>query len=313
MSYLYDDTKEDHFDQKRYSAQILTAGAFGATSSASGSTRASATRHDRHEFPDRPVATLLRRARAAHVPVHIKFGKFSPDLSLWKASLNGSLLSTSYSDGFSVTGAQNGVELMSIFGSRVQAVVGVNDRNNSSDAKAPNSVNDFYGRLGVKFGGADYHGVEPDVDLDKDSVWDFLSVSFSGFGYSGSTSKGDGVDHDVNRYGVESEVAYKKILLMAGYAVGDNEQSATTTVDSNAWSVEADYILSQKWAFTLRYDSVQVDGKEDREVISPSITWAPLQNFKLRLSYASDSNPTSADKGKAVETDAATITASMSF
>jgi hypothetical protein len=313
VSYLYDDTKEDTFDQKRFSAQILTAGAFGDKigfwfNESLGNQNTTAT-----NSLTGPSQLYFVARDPFKIPVHFKAGKFSPDLSLWKASLNGSLLSTSYSDGFSVTGSQNGVELMSIFGSRVQAVVGVNDRNNSSDAKAPHSVNDFYGRLGVKFGGSDYHGVEPDVDLDKDSVWDFLSVSFSGFGYSGSTSKGDGVDHDVNRYGVESEVAYKKILLMAGYSVGDNEQSATTTVDSNAWSVEADYILSQKWAFTLRYDSVEVDGKEDREVIAPSITWAPLQNFKFRLSYASDSNPTSADKGKAVETDAVTITASMSF
>lgn len=316
VSHLWDDTKEDQYDQKRFSAQILTSGVFGGDKigfwfhESLGNQNTTAT----NSLTGPSQLYFVARGEAAvGLPVDLRIGKFAPDLSLWKTSLNGSLLSSGYSDGFSVTGAQNAVELNSILGSRVQAVLGVNDRNNSSDAKAPHSVNDYYGRVGVKFGGADYHGKEPDVDLEKDSVWDFLSISFSGFGYSGSTSKGDGVDYDVTRYGAEAELAYKKLLLMAGYAVGENEKDAKTTIESTAWSVEADYVFNPMWAVTLRYDSLDVDGKETREVIAPSITWAPLQNFKVRLSYASDSNPTGADTGKAVETDAVTITASMSF
>jgi hypothetical protein len=189
----------------------------------------------------------------------------------------------------------------------------MNDRNNSSDEKNPHSVNDFYGRVGVKIGGSDYLGKEPDIDLDKDSVWDFLSVSFNAFGYNGSTSKGDGVDHDLTRIGVEAEALYKKWLLMLGATAGENNAEADDPLKSTALSAEINYLYSAKYAATVRYDSLDIDGKDLRTVISPSVTYAPLQNFKLRLSVAIDSNPGNAATGKAEKNTTATLTASMSF
>ena len=209
-----------------------------------------------------------------------------------------------------MTGAQAGLELSAFLGSRVQAVVGMNDRQQRSTVDArtpsgqgrpPNSVNDFYGRVGVKFGGTDYHGKEPDVDLDKDSVWDFLSVSFSAFGYSGSTSKGDGVNHDLTRFGVEAEAAYKKALLMLGATFGENNAEADDPLKSTALSAEVDYVFNPMFAVAVRYDVLDVDGKDKRTVITPGIIYAPLQSFKLRLSAAIDSNPTNAATGKADE------------
>lgn len=315
VSYLYNEKVEDDFDMKRFSAEILTGGAFGgerigfwfheslgnqgttATNSLSG-----------------PSNLFFVARHPFGAPLHVRAGKFSPDLSLWRTTLNGRLLSMGARvDGFAVNGAQNGLELNSFLGPRVFAVVGLNDRNNSSDSKAPHSVNDYYGRVSVKLGGTDYHGKEPDIDLDKDSVWEFLSVSFNAFGYSGSTSKGDGVDHDLNRVGVEAEASYKKWLLMLGATAGQNNADDDDPLSSTAFSVEIDYLYSAKFAATLRYDSLEVDGKDLRTVISPSITYAPLQNFKLRLSVAIDSNPTDAATDKAVENTTATLSAAMSF
>jgi hypothetical protein len=189
----------------------------------------------------------------------------------------------------------------------------MNDRNNSSNSKVAHSVNDFYGRLAVKFGGADFRGKEPDVDLDKDSVWDYLSLSFSAFGYNGSTSAGDGNDQDLTRYGLEAEASYKKAILMLGATIGENNAVDKDTTDSTALSAEVDYIFNPKFALAMRYDSLQVDGKDTRTVYTPGVIYAPLQSFKLRLNAAIDSNPGNSDSGKSVSNTTGTLTATWSF
>jgi thiol-disulfide isomerase/thioredoxin len=315
VSYLYNEKVEDNFDMKRFSAEILTGGAFGGDRigfwfhESLGSQSTTAT-----NSLSGPSNLYFVARHPLGAPVHVKAGRFSPDLSLWKTTLNGRLLSMGASvDGFSLTGAQNTLEVSSFLGPRVLAVVGMNDRNNSSDAKAPHSVNDFYGRVSAKFGGTDYHGKEPDIDLDKDSVWDFLSLSVGAYGYSGSTSKGDGVDHDLTRIGLEAEAAYKKWLLMVGATLGENNAEADDPLKSTALSAEVDYLFSAQFAAAVRYDSLDVDGKDLRTVVTPCVIFAPLQNFRLRLSVAIDSNPSNAATGKAVENTTATLTASMSF
>ena len=314
-SYLYNDKVEDEFDQKRYSAEIFGAGAFAGDligfwfNESLGNQDTTAT-----NSLSGPSQVYFVVRDPWGIPVHLKAGRFSPDLSLWKTNLNGRMLSMGASvGGFAVNGAQSGLELSSIIASRVIAVVGMNDRNNSSDEKNPHSVNDFYGRIGVKIGGADYQGKEPDIDLDKDSVWDYLAISCSAFGYSGTLSKGDGVDHDLTRLGVEAEATYKKAILMLGATFGENNANDDKPLKSTALSAEAEYVFTAKVAAAVRYDSLAIDGKDQRTVITPGIIYAPLQNFKLKLNAAIDSNPKGADTGKAVKNTTATLTASLSF
>jgi hypothetical protein len=314
ISYLYNKDAEDNFDQKRYSLELLLGGAFGGDRIGFWSHQSLGNQNTTSTNSLSGPSDLYFVARHPFgIPVHLKAGKFAPDLSLWKTTLNGRMLSMGYSVDYSVTSAQNGLELSSILGSRVQAVVGVNDRNNSSDAKKPNSTNEYYGHLAVKFGSSDFHGKEPDVDLDKDSVWDYLSVSVGAFGYSGSTSKGDGVEHDLTRFGLEGEVAYKKALLMLGATFGENNAESDDPLKSTALSAEVNYIFTSQYALALRYDTLDVDGKDKRNVITPGIIYAPLQNFKLRLSAAIDSNPGNSATGKAESSTTATLQASMSF
>jgi len=318
VSYVYNDKVEDSFDQKRFSAEILTGGALGGDRigfwfhESLGSQSTTAT-----NSLSGPSNLYFVARHPLGIPVHVKAGKFGPDLSLWKTTLNGRLLSTGPSvGGFAATGAQNALELSAFLGPRVQAVVGMNDRNNNTSTTSPatpHSVNDFYGRVAFKVGGADYLGNEPDVDLDHDSVWDYLSLSLSGFGYSGSTSTGDGVDHDLNRYGLEAEAAYKKVLLMLGASAGENNADADDPLGFTALSAEVNYVFNPMFAVALRYDTLDVDGLATRSIVSPAIIYAPLQCFRLRLSVASDSNPTSAAAGKTVKNTTATLTASLSF
>jgi hypothetical protein len=233
-------------------------------------------------------------------------------------------------DGFSWTGSQAALEINALPGPRVQVVLGMNDRNNNTaqaspatvNAKGevvvgkpaePHSVNDFYGRIGVKFGGTDYHGKEPDIDLDKDSVWDFLSVSVGAFGYSGSTSTGDGVDHGLFRAGLQAEALYKRVLLMLGATFGENNSDADDPIASSAFSAGLDYIFNAKFGAGVRYDVLNVDGKDQRTLITPAIIYAPLQSFKLQLGASIDSNPTSAATGKANPNTTATLSATLNF
>ena len=322
ISYLYDEKAEDSFDMKRYSAEIFGAGAFGGNRIGFWYNQGLGSQSGGPEAPSQ-LYFVARELFGA--PVNVKAGKFQPNVSIWRGSdhLIGRPLSIGYSVGSSpnatpLSTAQNGLELTSVLASRVFVAVGMNDRNNApaGTAEKPissNSVNDFYGRVSAKIGGSDYHGAEPEIDLDKDSVWDYLYVTFGGFGYSGSTSTGDGVNNDLTRYGVEAGAGYKKLLLMTGYTIGENNPTAKTTVDSSAWSAEVNYVFNPMFALALRYDAVAVDGKDDRTVITPGILWAPMQSFKFGLRVAVDSNPTNANTGKAVEKTTATLTASMVF
>lgn len=312
-TYQYDDTAEDEFDMKRYNLELLGGGAFGG---------------DRIGFwfneglgsqsggPTGPSQVYFVARHPLSAPVHVKVGKFAPDLSLWFGSdhLIGRPLSVGASvDGFTATSSRTALEISTFLGPRAQAVIGMNDRDNSSDKANPKSVNDFYARVGVKFGGADYQGKEPDVDLEKDSVWDYLSVTCGAYGYSGSTSVGDGVDHDLTRIGIEAGAAYKKFILMLGATVGENYAGEDGQIDSTAASAELNYLFSAKWALAVRYDHVDVDGKETRGVLTPGVLYAPLQNFKLSLRVAADTNPTNAAEGEADENTTATLSASMTF
>jgi len=319
---------EDEFDQKNLSAQLLAAGAFG------GDMVGFWFNQSLGSYTGGPTAPGFWFAirDPLGVPAHIRAGKFSPDLSIRPALLvRPAYSSAGYTaDGFSWTGANAGLEAKALLGPRVEVVLGMNDRNNNTASAAPstvndkgevvpgkaataNSVNDFWGRIGVKFGGTDFHGKEPDVDLDKDSVWDFLSVTVGAFGYSGSTSTGDGVNHDLNRYGVQAEALYKKALLMLGATFGENYADADDPIDSSAFSVGLDYIFSAKFAVGARYDILDVDGKDRRTVITPAINYAPLQSFRLQLSASIDSNPTNAAPGKANPNTTATLSATLHF
>jgi hypothetical protein len=306
VSHLYNEKAEDDYDMKRYSAEIFASGALGGDKVGFWFNEGLGSQSGGPEGPSQ----LYFVGRDLVGPVDVRIGKMSPDLSLWKGSdhLAGRPLSMGASvDGFGMTTAQAAVEVVGEIGPRVEVVLGVNDRNNnlSKTATTPHSVNDYYGRVGVKVGGTDFRGNEPDVDLDKDSVWDFLYLTFGGFAYSGSTSLGDGVDHDLTRYGVEAGASYKKLLLMTGATFGTNNDGEAKEIGSTALSAEVNYVFGPKLAVALRYDRLEVDGLEDRTIITPAILYAPLQCFKLSLRVASETYT--------VDNTTATIAASFTF
>jgi hypothetical protein len=320
VSYLYDEKKEDNFDQKFFSAQILAAGTFGGDRIGFWFNESLGNQDTtRTNSLAGPSQVWFVARHPFGVPVHLKAGRFAPDVTLFNATLNGRPLSAGASvENFSVTAAQSGVELSAFLGPRVLAVFGVNDRTNAvgKDAAgkdlAAKSVNDFYGRVAVKIGGADFDGKEPDVDLEKDSVWDFLSINVSAFGYSGTQSGPDHANRDLTRFGAEAEVAYKKLLLMLGATLGKNDTSATP-IDSTALSAEVDYVHNPMFAVALRYDRLDIDGRDLRTVVTPGVIYAPFQSVKFRLNAAIDSNPSGAVTDKAVKNTTVSLAATLAF
>jgi hypothetical protein len=303
---LYNEKAEDNLDQKRWNVELFGGGNFRDTigfwfneglGNQSGG-------------PEGPgqVLAVVRGEKIGVSALNLRVGKFEREISLWSANdhLIGSPVSRSANvGGFAMSDSQAGLELNAFLGPRVTATVGQVDRNNAPSGKPVHSVNDYYGHVGVRFGGADYHGKEPDVDLEKDNLWDFLSVELGAVYYKGSLSNGDGNDHDLDRFGGELGVFYKKFAFMTGVTKGRNNTDLENSTDSTAFSAEADYVLSDKFAFALRYDSLAIDGKDTKTNLTPGVLWAPLQNFKLRLTVNKETYT--------VNNTTATLTLYMSF
>ena len=118
-----------------------------------------------------------------------------------------SYASTAYFVGnspFSLDAPEDGVEVSALIGNRLLLAGGVVDRNGQNRKEG-------YGHASYKIGGTDFKGHEPEVDLENDSVWDFLTITLGAFGYSGRNGQFDnlGIAQNLNefyRVGGEVEV-----------------------------------------------------------------------------------------------------------
>ena len=85
---------------------------------------------------------------------------------------------------FTLDTQQNGVELNGVLLPRLFFATGItNGLHKKTNGK------DWYGHISTKIGGADFKGVEPEMDLDKTSFVDFLSLTIGGYGYIGSSNE----------------------------------------------------------------------------------------------------------------------------
>jgi len=233
---------------------------------------------------------------ALGTPVNLRIGRMEPKLSLWKQSDRviqvPSFASTAYTVGvspFSLDAPQDALELNSLVGNRVFVAGGV---------VSPKGQNhkDGYGHVSVKIGGTDLQGHEPEVDLESDSVWDFLTLTLGGFGYAGSNGQFDefGVTLNTNdfyRAGVEFDLLYKRWHLKGSGVFGrdDNPTFLSTgaaALDSHAYAFEGEYMFGVpiNLIAVLRYE-YQADGNGGARRYIPALSYAPLQNTKLSLQY----------------------------
>ncbi|MBJ6800508.1 cytochrome C [Geomonas propionica] len=244
--------------------------------------------------PDLDELFLVWR-QAVGSPVNVKVGRFEPKLSLWKKSNRilpvPSYASTTYRVGaspFSSDATEDGVELNALLGNRVFVAGGVVDRNGQDRE-------DGYGHISLKIGGTDFKGQEPEVDLEKDSLWDYLSVTLGGFGYWGQNGEfnASGVAQNLNnfrRIGAEADILYQRLHLKGSGSFGRDSNPEfgvmKAPVDSKAYALEAEYYMGAPVNLVplFRYEYLNAgDGVIKR--LTPAITYAPLQNVRMSIEY----------------------------
>ncbi len=258
-----------------------------------------------------------------NLPVFVKVGRFNPTLSLWKendhtsvetfafitnkiSSAGPSSLSDSDATAFesavtdrlfSLDSKKNGIELSKVFGSKVYATAGVLNSEGGNN-------NDFYGHLSVRLLGTDFLGKQPQVSLTSaESIFDYLTVTIGGYGYSGSWQSPDTVvaapvyGNDFYRAGLESEILYKALTVRLGASLGsdDNLYDDNQSRDSHSYLGQAEYMINSKVVVGARYEELSAEQNDGSDAVNriygPSVTYAMLQNLKLSAEYTHDDGP----------------------
>ncbi|UFS71350.1 cytochrome C [Geomonas sp. RF6] len=235
---------------------------------------------------------------ALKTPVNVRIGRMEPKLSLWKKSNRvitvPSFASTTYTQGqggsqWSVDTPQDALEVNSLIGDRVLVSAGVANR------KGQNSK-DYYGHISGRFGGTDFSGHEPEVDLEKEAtVWDYLGITVGAFGYSGHNGVIDafGVAQERNNFyraGAEIDLLYKRLHLKGSGVLGRDTNpdlsAGGSALHSHAVTVEGEYMFGAPVDVValMRYDYFyNLQGATRRYI--PAVAYTPLQNTKLSLEY----------------------------
>ncbi|GAB7026667.1 hypothetical protein [Geotalea toluenoxydans] len=229
-------------------------------------------------------------------PLNIKFGRFEPRLNLWKSNNKITTASTlaplSYSVAgvfptrFTQTSSQDALEANAVLWKRLFVAGGIVDRD-GQDRK------EGYGHVSLKLGGSDFHGNEPEMDLDTESIFDYLTVTFGGFGYAGRNTTDDtgfGMQNRFYRAGGDMDLQYKRLRIKVSGVHGwdENPDYSSTPVERDSVVVgsEAEYYLGSPIdaAVLFRYE-YQDDGLEITRRYVPAVVYTPLQNVKLSLEY----------------------------
>jgi phosphate-selective porin O/P len=237
---------------------------------------------------------------AFDTPLNVKVGRFEPKLSLWKQS-NKTVSVPNYaphaykvgSSQFSVDAPEDAVEINAVLGSRLFVAGGVVNRK-GQDTK------EGYGHISYKCGGTDFLGHEPLLDLDTESIWDYLTVTIGGYGYFGrNATLVNGVadkSNDFYRAGGDVDVLYKRLHLRAAGVAGRDRNpffsSTPTELESHAFSAEGEYMFGSpvNLIALFRYEYQNDDIGTVRRYI-PAVAYAPLQNTKLVAQFNYEDTP----------------------
>lgn len=243
---------------------------------------------------------------ALDTPVNLKVGRFEPKLSLWKRSNRvitvPSYASTSYLVGFSpfsVDAREDALEVNAVLAKRLFLAAGVVDRNGQNHK-------DGYGHASYKISGTDFNGEEADVDMERESIWDFLTVTLGAFGYSGRNGQFNvlGLAQNLNdfyRVGMEMDVLYKRLHVKGSGAFGRDSNplfaNVGSAVETHAYAFEGEYYLGAPVNLIplFRYEYQEgINGGTHRYI--PAIAYAPLQNTRLSLQYIHTDAPTGVNR-----------------
>ncbi len=252
---------------------------------------------------------FIQWRNAFDTPINIKIGRVQPKLGLWKTnnklSATNNYLPYTYTVGtesvFRVEQTQDTLELNSVLAKRLFVAGGLVNR------KGQNSK-EGYAHVSYKFGGADYMGGEPDVDLNKDeSVFDFLTFTVGTYGYLGKngSSVSGTPRNNYGRGGVDTELQYKifRLRTLGGYGYDDNatpSQTRVTKVISKAATIEGEFTLRTNLIAATRFEYLQEVGNVPASVFTNvyarryigTLGYTPLENLKLSTEFKYEIMPT---------------------
>lgn len=243
---------------------------------------------------------FLQWRHALGTPVNVKIGRFQPKLGLWKTnnklSVTNNYLPYTYTVGtnslFKIEQMQDAIELNSVLGKRFYGALGVVNRKGQNEKEG-------YGHVSYKFGGADYMGNEPNVDLDKEeNILDFLTVTTGAYGYYGENGASNSPNprNSYFRAGLDAEVLYKiyRLRMLANYGDDDNvflSANPWKTVISKAAAVEGEITILVNLIAAARFEYLQQVSASSaftnvylRRYVA-TIGYAPLENLKLATEF----------------------------
>jgi hypothetical protein len=245
-------------------------------------------------------------------PVNLKLGRMQPKLGLWKTnnklSVTNNYLPYTYTvenkqntaDGislFRIEQPQDVLEMNAVVAKRLFLAGGIVNRKGQDNKEG-------YGHISYKFGGADYMGNEPDVDLSKDeNILDFLTLTVGTYGYYGKNGPNEaGTNRNIyGRTGVDTELQYKifRLRMLAGWGIDDNVAPRATAywpiVISKVGTIEGEFTLLTNLIAAGRFEYLQEETGSNvpstifsnyykRRYIA-TLGYAPLENFKVSTEF----------------------------
>jgi len=226
---------------------------------------------------------------ALTTPVNLKVGRFRPQLSLWKKTNKtgvSDFATTSFrikDSKFTADSPEDAVELNTVLFNRLYLAGGIVDRNGQD-------TNEAYGHLSLKIGGSDFHANEPDIDLDKESIFDYMYLVVGGYGYSGRNS-GSLASKERNNFfrgGVEMDLVVMNARLKLAWAKGiDSNPDFISHAEeyTDVYAAQGEYMFSTDLLALMRYEYQEMNDGTTYERIIPAVSYSPMQNTKLTLEY----------------------------
>lgn len=222
-------------------------------------------------------------------PVNFKAGRFRPQLSLWsKTNKTGvsDLVTTSFrvaDSRFTADSPEDAIEANAVLFNRLYVAAGVVDRNGQDS-------NEGYGHVSLKIGGSDFHAREPELDLDKESIFDYMYLVVGAYGYSGRNSGSTASNERNNFYraGVDLDLVVKSARLKLAWAKGQDKNpdfSSHVKRMTDAYAAQAEYMFDTNLLAFFRYEYLESwDGQKIKRYI-PAVSYAPIQNTKITCEY----------------------------
>jgi hypothetical protein len=258
-------------------------------------------------------------------PLNIKVGRLQPKLGLWKSSNKLSATNPyatySYTVGpeslFNLEQPQDAIEANLILGNRLFVAGGIVSRKNQN-------TKEWYAHSSVKFGGADFLGNEPEIDLNKEeSLLDYASLTIGAYGYKGTNGDPNtvtGVKPRQNNYyrvGVDADLIYKSLRCKLSGVMGndDNPDLTYTLPEEKSYvaAIEGQYTIVQNLIGALRFE-YQDDGVSIIRRYIPTFVYAPMENVKFVAEYKNEYGTLYKSTGKVyIENQISTLGVTFSF